>query len=51
MAFVVGDQLIRYISIKERKGAGEEECKVYFEPRLGLQRKIRALLETIIVGR
>ena len=45
MAFVVGDQLTRYISILARKGAGKGECKVYFEPRVGMQREIRALLE------
>ena len=51
MAFVVGNQLTQYRSILVRKGAGKEECRVYLEPHVELQRKIGALLETIILDR
>ena len=46
----MGDQLTRYISIQARKGAGKGECKVYFGPRVRLQREIRALLEANNLG-
>ena len=50
MAFVVGDQLTRYVSIQAGKGTGKGGCKVYFETRAGLRRKIRALLEANNLG-